>query len=406
MKTSPVSPASVLAAADRIRGGVVHTPTVRSRLLSDAIGGDVFLKLENRQSTGSYKERGALNALLMLSDEERERGIVTASAGNHGQAVAFHGRRLGLATTVVMPENTPLLKVRRTRDFGARVVLAGATYFDAAERAQRLVGETGARLVHAYDDPDVIAGQGTATLELLADAEGGDLDALIVPVGGGGLIAGAVLAVRAAGSRAEVVATQTAAYPSLLAARDGVAVPGGPTVAEGIAVNRLGRLPYAIVADAVRETLLLGEPEIETAIAYLLEDEKLVAEGAGAIGIAALRSNLELFRGKRVGIIICGGNIDLGMLASIIVRSRMRAGRVVRIRVQMVDKPGELARVAVAIANAGVNVLDVTHHRVLGTLSAKHAELDVTVELERAEDVETVLAEIVALGLDAEIIRD
>jgi threonine dehydratase len=303
-----------------------------------------------------------------------------------------------------MPETTPLLKVRRTRDFGARVVLAGTTYFEAAAHARELVAERGAQLVHAYDDPDVIAGQGTATLELLEDADG--LDAIIVPVGGGGLISGAVLAVDATGSGATVVAAQTTAYPSFLAARDDVAVPGGPTIAEGIAVDVLGRLPYEIIAGVVRETYLLTEPEIETAIAYLLEDEKLVAEGAGAIGVAALQSTLSRFAGLRVGILICGGNIDLGMLASVIVRARMRAGRVARIRVRMVDKPGELARVAVAIANAGVNVLDVTHHRVLGTLSAKHAELDVTVELERAADVETVLAEILARGFDAELVRD
>jgi threonine dehydratase len=403
--TSPIPSATVLAAANRIASGIVRTPTVRSRHLSEAIGGDVFLKLENRQATGSYKERGALNALLMLKDAERERGIVTASAGNHGQALAFHGTRLGIETTVVMPETTPLLKVRRTRDYGARIVLAGATFADAAERARELVDETGAHFVHPYDDARVIAGQGTATLELLEDA-GGELDTIIVPVGGGGLIAGAVLAVEASDSRAEVVAVQTEFYPSLFAARSGAEVPGGPTIAEGIAVSKAGNLTYAVVASAVSDVFLISEPAIESAIAYLLEDEKLVAEGAGAIGVAALQANAARFRGRRVGILICGGNIDLGMLASVIVRERMRVGRVVRIRVRMVDKPGELASVAIAIAQAGVNVLDVAHHRVLGSLPAKYAELDVTVELERAGDAKTVLAEIEARGFDAELVRD
>lgn len=405
MITSPIPAANVLAAAKRIESGIVRTPTVRSRLLSEAIGGDVFLKLENRQATGSYKERGALNALLTLRNGDGAHGIVTASAGNHGQALAFHGTRLGLQTTVVMPETTPLLKVRRTRDFGARIVLAGTTFSEAAERAHALVAETGAGFVHPYDDANVIAGQGTATLELLEDA-GGDLDAILVPVGGGGLIAGAVLAVEAAESTAEVVAVQTEFYPSLSAARTGAEVPGGPTIAEGIAVSKAGSLPSAVVASAVKETFLIGEPAIESAIAFLLEDEKVVAEGAGAIGVAALQAHAARFRGRRVGILICGGNIDLGMLASVIVRERMRVGRVVRIRVRMVDKPGELASVAVAIAQAGVNVLDIAHHRVLGSLPAKYAELDVTVELERADDAKTVLAEIKARGFDAELVRD
>ncbi|HTW84237.1 MAG TPA: pyridoxal-phosphate dependent enzyme [Candidatus Sulfotelmatobacter sp.] len=400
----PLHADAVHAAAARIRGGVLRTPTARSRVLSELIGGEVHLKLENRQATGAYKERGALNALLVHRDDARARGVVTMSAGNHGQAVAFHGTRLGLRTTVVMPENTPLLKVRRTRDFGAEVVLVGDGFADAAAHAQALAARTGAVLVHPYDDADVIAGQGTATLELLEDA--GPLDALLVPVGGGGLIAGAVLARAAHGSGATVVAVQSEAFPSLAAARHGDAVPGGVTIAEGIAVARLGSLPLAVVADAVRETILVDEPAVETAIATLLEEEKLVVEGAGAAGVAALLMRPAQFAGLRVGIVLCGGNIDLGTLASVIVRARIRAGRVVRIRVRMVDKPGELASVAEAIAQARVNVLDVAHHRVLGTVPAKVAELDLTVELERAEDLAGVLAAIRERGFDADVVRD
>jgi threonine dehydratase len=403
--TLEVSSADVRAAADRIRSGIVRTPTSRSRVLSAAAGAEVYLKLETRQTTGSYKERGALNAMLVLDTAQRARGVVTMSAGNHGQGVAYHGARLGLNTIVVMPETTPFLKVRRTRDFGAEVVLVGATFDDAAAHARALAERTGATVVHPYDDARVIAGQATATLELLEDA--GDLDVVLVPVGGGGLIAGAVLAVQAAGSRAEVIGVQSAFYPSVAAAFSGeVVAPGGPTIAEGIAVKRIGALPQALIAEAVRDVVLVAEPAIETAIAMLLEEEKLVVEGAGAVGVAALQSDPARFAGKRVGTLLCGGNIDLGMLASVIVRHRMRSGRVVRIRVHMVDKPGELAAVALAISDARANVLDVAHHRVFGSISAKHAELDVTVEVERPEDLPAIMESIASRGFEAEVVRE
>ena len=363
------------------------------------------MKEENRQTTGSYKERGALNAMLLLTDAERGRGVITMSAGNHGQAVAYHGARLGLATTVVMPETTPFLKVRRTRAFGANVVLHGATFDEAAAFARATADRTGATIVHPYDDPNVIAGQATATLELLEDV-GCELDVLLVPVGGGGLISGATLAAAALLSRVEIVGVQSAFYPSILSARTETIGPGGPTIAEGIAVKALGALPLAVIADAVREVILVSEAAIETAIAQILEDEKLVAEGAGATGVAALLADPARFAGKRVGTLICGGNIDLGMLASVIVRHRMRSGRVVRIRVHMVDRPGELASVAVAISEAGANVLDVAHHRVFGSISAKHAELDVTVEVERPEDLPIIMAAIAQRGFEAEVVTE
>jgi threonine dehydratase len=405
VKTAEISSADVYAAADRIRSGIVRTPTSRSRVISAAIGAEVFLKAETRQTTGSYKERGALNAMLVLTPQQRARGVVTMSAGNHGQAVAYHGARLGLRTIVVMPETTPFLKVRRTRDFGAEVVLVGETFDDAAEHARMLAERTGATVVHPYDDANVIAGQATATLELLEDA--GDLDAIVIPIGGGGLIAGATLAVRAAGSRAEIVGVQSAFYPSVAAAIGvPLSAPGGPTIAEGIAVKRVGSLPEALIREAVREIVLVSEPQIETAIAHLLEEEKLVVEGAGAAGVAALQSDPGRYTGKRVGTLLCGGNIDLGMLASVIVRHRMRSGRVVRIRVHMVDKPGELAAVASAISEARANVLDIAHHRVFGSLSAKHAELDVTVEVERPDDLPAIMERIESRGFEAEVVRE
>jgi threonine dehydratase len=395
---------AVEAAVERLRGGVLRTPTDRSRTLSLLTGADVFCKLETRQVTGSFKERGALNALSLLTPEQRARGVVTMSAGNHAQGVAYHASRLGIKATVVMPDGTPFLKVRRTQDFGAEVVLHGDSFKESSDYGYALVEKTGATLIHPYDDLNVIAGQATATLELLQDA-GTDLDAIVVPVGGGGLIAGAVLAVEAFGSKAEVIGVETAFYPSLYAELKGEPMHvGGVTIAEGIAVEKTGRIPLAIVRDTVRDVLLVSEPQIESAIAFLLEEEKLVAEGAGAAGVAALRSNVERFRGKRVATLLCGGNIDLGMLASVIVRARMRAGRVVQIRVLMVDKPGGLVAIATAVNDARANVLDVLHHRLFGSVPAKYAQLDLTCELQRPEDIDEILANIADRGYQAEVI--
>jgi threonine dehydratase len=395
---------AVRAAAERIRGGVVRTRTDRSRALSTLIGGDVFCKLESRQVTGSFKERGALNALLLLDAEQRARGVVTMSAGNHAQGLAYHATRLGIHATVVMPDGTPFLKSRRTRDYGADVVMEGATFEDSARYARALIERTGATLIHPYDDANVIAGQATATMELLEDA--GDLDTIVVPVGGGGLIAGAVLAVQALGSKAEVIGVETEFYPGLYAELKGEAVHiGGVTIAEGIAVERVGRVPRAIMGDAVRDVLLVSEPDIEAAIAFLLEEEKLVVEGAGSAGVAALRAAPARFAGKRVGTLLCGGNIDLGMLASVIVRARMRDGRVVRIRVRIVDKPGQLVAIASVVNDAHANVLDVAHHRLFGSVPAKYAELDLTVELQRPEDITRIIADIAERGYEAEVVE-
>jgi threonine dehydratase len=394
---------SVQAAVERLRGGVLRTPTDRSRALSELIGGEAFLKLETRQVTGSFKERGALNALSLLDDAQRRRGVITMSAGNHAQGVAYHATRLGIKATVVMPDGTPFLKVRRTRDYGAEVVLHGATFEQSSAYVHDMVARTGVTLIHPYDDLNVIAGQATATLEMLEDAP--DLDAIVIPVGGGGLIAGAVLAVDLFGSKAEVIGVEAEFYPSLYAELKGQAtVVGGVTIAEGIAVEKTGRIPLSIVRDAVRDVLLVSEPALEGAIAFLLEDEKLVTEGAGAAGVAAIRSNVERFRGKRVGTLLCGGNLDLGMLASVIVRSRMRAGRVVQIRVLMVDKPGGLLAIAAALNDAKANVLDVLHHRLFGSVPAKYAQLDLTCELQRPEDIEQILTNIAARGYEAEVI--
>jgi threonine dehydratase len=395
----------VLAAAERLRGGIVRTPTSRSRVLSELIGGEVFLKIESRQVTGAFKERGALNALLALDPAQRAHGVVTMSAGNHGQGLAYHATRLGVRSIVVMPEGTPFLKVRRTRDYGAEVVLHGETFEESSAYARRLAAETGATLVHPYDDLSVIAGQATATLELLEDAPG--LDVLVVPAGGGGLISGAALAIEALGAPVELVAVQSESFPGLYAALNGLPVEiGDVTIAEGIAVRAIGEIPLSILRAAVSDVLLVSEPALETAIATLLEDEKLVAEGAGAAGVAALQTYAERFAGKRVGTILCGGNIDLGMLAAVIVRARMRAGRVVRIRVRIVDRPGQLVAIASAVCDAGANVLDVAHHRLFGSVPAKYAELDLTCELQRPEDLKLVVDNIARRGYEAEVLGD
>lgn len=402
MKTT-LDAGAVFAAAERLRGGILRTSTDRSRVLSNLIGGDAFLKVETRQVTGAFKERGALNALLALDPHRRSRGVVTMSAGNHAQGVAYHAARLGVPAVVVMPEGTPFLKVRRTRDYGAEVVLHGETFEESSVEARRIAAAGGAALIHPYDDPDVIAGQATVTLELLQDVP--DLDVLLVPVGGGGLIAGAVLAAEAVGSAVEIVGVQSESYPSLHAALTGVPVDiGDVTIAEGIAVRAVGDLPLSIVRGKVRDVLLVAEPALETAIATVLEDEKLVAEGAGAAGVAALQTYAERFAGKRVATILCGGNIDLGMLAAVIVRARMRAGRVVRIRVRIVDRPGQLVAIASAVCDAGANVLDVAHHRLFGSVPAKYAELDLTCELQRPEDLELIVASIAERGYEAEVL--
>ncbi len=396
----------VVQAAERIRTGVRRTPTVHSHALSKMLGCDLYLKTENRQVTGSYKERGALNAMLLLPVEERARGVVTMSAGNHGQAVAYHGTRLGIATTVVMPATTPFLKVRRTREYGANVVLHGTTFDEAAAYARGFAAERGATVVHPYDDDGVIAGQATATLELLEDA-GTDLDVLLVPIGGGGLVSGATLAVAARAPGVRIVGVQSSLYPSVARARDAaVPIPGGPTIAEGIAVKTAGTRNLAYIDAGVAEIALVQEAAIETAIAEILENEKLVCEGAGVAGVAALIADPDRFAGKRVGTILCGGNIDLGMLAAVIVRHRMRSGRVVRVRVKMMDTPGALASIALAISSAGANVLDVTHHRVFGSLSAKHAELDVTVEVERPSDIGVIMGRIAERGFEAAVVTE
>jgi len=374
-----ISLQDVQAAAERIAGKVLRTPTIHSDAISRATGAEVWLKLDTLQATGAFKERGAANRLALLSDEERAAGVVAMSAGNHAQAVARHASLLGIQATIVMPQFTPATKVTRTRGWGARVVLHGATLADAAAHAHSLAETNGLVFIHPYDDDAVIAGQGTLTLELLEDAPG--LEALAVPVGGGGLVAGA--AIVAAGLRPgmDVFGVEVETYSAMaqkLAGRP--VVVGGATVAEGIAVRDVGERPFEIVRDHVREVLLVPEHAIEDAIALLAESAKVVAEGAGAAGLAALLTHPEKFRGRRVGIPVCGANIDNRALANVLQRVMLRDGRIVRLVLDIPDRPNVLAEIAGRIGSSGGNIIEVSHHRLFTSPSVQAARLEVMFE--------------------------
>ncbi|MFY9781335.1 MAG: threonine ammonia-lyase [Candidatus Baltobacteraceae bacterium] len=387
---SPVTFEDVAAAAERIAPYVADTPSMRAPALSERTGAHVVLKLETRQRTGAFKDRGAANCLLQLSAGERANGAIAMSAGNHAQAVAYQGRRLNVPTTIVMPETTPFTKVRRTQSFGARIVLAGATLTQAGERAAQIAAEEGLTLVHPYDDVRIVAGAGTVALELLRDVPA--LDVLLVPVGGGGLIGGIAVAAKRLAPRLEIVAVETERYPSLVRALQGLPpLEGGQTIAEGIAVKTIGAIPLAIARELVDDVILVSEPSIEQAIHVLLEEEKLLAEGAGAAPLAALLDAPQRFAGRAVGIVIGGGNIDTGLLANVLGRVRLREGRVVRVRVEIDDRPGVLAEVARLIGECGANILDVTHQRLFPDVSSKQAELDITVETRAPADLDAIL---------------
>jgi threonine dehydratase len=388
----PVTLHDVEAAEERIGKWIVPTPLVEAPALAEKSGARVFLKLETRQRTGSFKDRGAANRLLSLAQGQAEpvRGVITMSAGNHAQSVAYQCKRLGIPATIIMPEMTPFTKVRRTKQHGARVLLCGDTLAEAARRAQQTAQEENLVLVHPYDDACVIAGQGTVALEMLREVP--DLDILLVPVGGGGLVAGTLAAVKEMKPSVRVIGVQTEAYPSLYALLRGLEpMPGGQTIAEGIAVKSIGEMPLAIARALLDDVMLVNEQEIESAIHTLLEEEKLLAEGAGAAGVAALLASSAQFAGKRVGVMLSGGNIDSGLLANVIMRVRLREGRVVRLRIEINDKPGVLADIARIIGDTGANIIDVVHHRFFSDVPSKQAELDVTFETRSPADVEMIL---------------
>lgn len=391
----------ITAAAQRLQGHLLHTPCVASQTLSDITGAQVFLKFENLQFTASFKERGACNKLSQLTPEQSARGVIAMSAGNHAQGVAYHAQRLGLRAVIVMPRFTPGVKVERTRGFGAEIILHGDTLDEARNHALALAEQQQLTFIHPYDDAAIVAGQGTVALEMLQQVP--DLDTLIVAVGGGGLIAGMATVAKALRPTMEVVGVQTVRFPAMFNAVKGTHHPqGNSTIAEGIAVGTPGRIPLDIVTRRVDDMLLVDEGDIEQALVMLLEVEKTVVEGAGAVGLAALLKYPERFRGKRVGLVLCGGNIDPMLLAAIIGRGMVRAGRLARIRVGARDVPGSLARITAMVAEAGANIDEVHHQRAFTALSAQNVEIELVVQARGHAHVEDLLAVLRQAGFDAQ----
>jgi threonine dehydratase len=392
--TSKIAPTidEIRAAARAINGAVERTPTRHSDTLSRITGADIHLKFENLQYTASFKERGALNKLLSLSDDEKKRGVAAMSAGNHAQGVAYHGGRLGIPVTIVMPEGTPFTKVKHTKDFGARVTLQGTTLTESYARATEIAREEGLTFVHPYDDPAVIAGQGTVALEMLADAEE-PLDMLVVPIGGGGLISGIAIAAKAINPAIEIIGVQSRAYPSMYDVFKNANLPAaGQTIAEGIAVKEPGELTRHIVRAHVKDILLVDEGQIEQALAALLEIEKTVVEGAGAAAYAAVVEHKDRFAGRNVGIVLSGGNIDMRLLSNVILRELSREGRILSLEVMIEDRPGLLARIASLVGEAGGNILEVSHNRMMTDAPVKSAYLGMVVEARDAAHAEEIRA--------------
>ncbi len=400
-----VSIESIRAAAVDLRGQVVRTPTIGSQALSDLTGAQVFLKLENMQVTGSFKPRGAYIRLSTLSPEERKRGVVAASAGNHAQGVAYHANRLDIPATIFMPENTPFTKVARTEALGAHVELCGETLAEARQHAMQPVEIDGTVFVHPYDDERVITGQGTVGLEFLTDAP--DLDALIIPIGGGGIIAGSAIAAKALKPEIEIFGVECAAFPSMSRTLRGEEPGGGgSTIADGIAVKEPGELTRPIIEELVSDVLVVDESGIERAVQSFLELQRLVVEGAGAAGLAALVDNGGRFRDKKVGLVVTGGNIDSRILSSILMRGLVREGRLVRLRVHITDAPGVLSKVSGMIGSCGGNIIEVYHQRLFRDVPVKEADVDVVVETLDINHVRQIVDKLTEAGHETRLLGD
>ena len=394
-----ISLADIEAALERIRDSIYLSPAPQSETLSRATGNALCLKLENLQATGSFKERGALNRILTMSPEQRARGLITASAGNHGQAVAYHAGKRGIPAQICMPVFTPIVKVSAVTGFGGEVVLHGENFDETLQEAQRRAQSEGVTFLHAFDDDAVIAGQGTVGLELLSQVP--DLDAVVVPVGGGGLIAGVACAIKESKPAVRVIGVQTAALPSMRAAvhqHHPVLLPPASTVADGIAVRQAGQRTLPLCEKYVDEILTVDDEEIAMAILWLLEKEKTLAEGAGAAGMAAMLRHKTGLRGKKVAVILSGGNIDVTMLARIIERGLVKDGRMVRLRVTLPDHPGGLEKVAALIASQGANIVQATHDRTYFGVHLGEAMIDVTMETRGPQHVDQLLAKLTAAG--------
>lgn len=393
----PVGLPQIEAAAERISGSVLRTPTLLSRALSERTGSTVYLKFENLQHTGAYKERGALNKLLLMDELTRKRGVIAASAGNHSQALAYHARRLGVPAVIVMPESTPIVKVSQTESHGAEVVLHGQIFDEAYAEAMRLCESRGLTFVHPFDDLEVIAGQGTVALELLEDAP--DLETLFVPIGGGGLISGVGTAAKAIKPGIEIVGVQAELYPSMYAKFSRQTLPcAGDTIAEGIAVKSPGMFTAGIINHIVDDIILVAERDIEHSIGLLARIQKTVVEGAAAVGLAALLADPERWRGRTVGLILSGGNIDTHLLANVLLRDLARSGRMTRLRIQLQDRPGALVAVMTLFSDHQVNIVEVYHQRIFTSLPAKDAAIDVECEAKDSEQIRRLIDALQADG--------
>lgn len=400
--TDQLTLADVRAAAARIAGAVVRTPMLRSQTLSDIAGADIWLKFENHQFTAAYKERGALNALLQLSDEQRARGVIAASAGNHSQGLSYHGRRLGVPVTIVMPQTTPSVKVMQTESVGGQVELVGETFDEAYAHARELERERGLTFVHPFDDPQVAAGQGTVALEMLEEKD--DFDCLVVPIGGGGLMSGMATVARALKPEIEMVGVQAELFPSMYSAVTGDERPcGGDTLAEGIAVKAPGQFTRQIIAELVDEVLLVKELTLEHSVSLLLQIEKTVVEGAGAAGLAAVLSNPERFAGKTVGLVLCGGNIDTRLLANVLLRDLARSGRLARLQVVLQDRPGALFKVMREFNAHDVNIIEIYHQRIFTTLPAKGLTAEIECEARDGGQIDRLVENLRAKGYVVEL---
>lgn len=377
----------VRAAHDRIRDSIVATPTLHSQTLSKLTGANIYLKFENLQFTAAYKERGALNAILLLSEEQRSKGVIAASAGNHAQGLSYHGTRLGIPVTIVMPVPTPTVKVMQTESVGGKVVLFGETFDDAYKHARQLEAEQGLTFVHPFDDPHVAAGQGTVALEMLESIP--SLDMLVVPIGGGGLLSGMGTAARALKPDIGLIGVQAELYPSMYALLNNLQMPcEGDTLAEGIAVKMPGAFTSEVIRELVDEIVLVNEAELETAVSLLLQIEKTVVEGAGAAGLAAVMAHPEKFAGKNVGVVLCGGNIDTRLLANVLLRDLARSGRLARLRLTLQDRPGALFKVMRLFNEHNVNIIEIYHQRIFTTLPAKGLITDIECEARDAKQLQ------------------
>lgn len=393
----PVTLADIQAAAKVLEGQIERTELSHSRTLSAITGAEVWVKLENQQFTAAFKERGALNKLVKLSDAEKKTGVIAASAGNHAQGVAYHARRLGIPATIVMAETTPFNKVEHTRDHGARVVLEGLIFDEAKEYALKLAEKEGLTFIHPFDDPDIIAGQGTIALEMLADRP--DLDTLVVPIGGGGLIGGIAIAAKALKPDIKIIGVEAAMYPCMHAALRGKSPKmGGATIAEGIAVKEVGELTRRIAEELLDDVVLVEEEHLERAITLFVEVEKTIAEGAGAAGLAALLAHPSRFYGRKVGLVLCGGNIDTRLLASVLTRALVRENRLARIRIVGDDRPGLLALVSKIIGDNGANIMEVAHNRIALDVPAKGAEFDILIETRDSQHTQEVIDALAQAG--------